>query len=335
MSWYACNHFFPEWKVWETYVVQDLANALSLDSLRSSHPIEVPVRRADEINQIFDAVSYSKGSAVLRMISKYLGEDTFMEGIRMYLKKHAYGNTRTEDLWASLSDASGKDVQRVMDIWTKKVGYPVVTVTENENASSIHVRQNRFLRTGDVQPEDDTVLYPIFLNLRTKDGVKYDVSLFDREGDFKLPSLGFFKLNAEHSGFYRTSYTPDRLEKLGAAARDGLLPVEDRTGMIADAAALATSGYQKTSGVLALLKSFHAEPQYVVWLEIAGQIQAVKNAWLFEAQGVKDALKTFQRTLVSDKAHKVGWEFSESDGHVQQQFKALLFGNAGAAGDER
>jgi aminopeptidase 2 len=335
MSWYSCNHFYPEWKVWETYVVQDLANALSLDSLRSSHPIEVPVRRADEINQIFDAVSYSKGSAVLRMISKYLGEDTFMEGIRRYLKKHAYGNTRTEDLWASLSVASGKDVQRVMDIWTKKVGYPVVTVTENENSSSIHVRQNRFLRTGDVQPEDDTVLYPIFLNLRTKDGVKYDMSLFDREGDFKLPSLDFFKLNAEHSGIYRTCYTPDRLEKLGAAARDGLLPVEDRTGMIADAAALATSGYQKTSGVLALLKSFHAEPQYVVWLEIAGQIQAVKNAWLFEAQGVKDALRTFQRTLVSDKAHKVGWEFSESDGHIQQQFKALLFGNAGAAGDER
>jgi aminopeptidase 2 len=119
MSWYSCNIFYPDWKVWEGYVTDNLAGALSLDSLRSSHPIEVPVKRADEINQIFDAISYSKGSSVIRMISKYVGEETFMEGIRRYLKKHAYGNTQTGDLWAALADASGKDVGKVMDIWTK------------------------------------------------------------------------------------------------------------------------------------------------------------------------------------------------------------------------
>ena len=101
MSWYSCNVFYPDWKVWETYVIDNLHMALSLDSLRSSHPIEVPVYRADEINQIFDHISYAKGSCVLRMISKFLGEETFMEGIRRYLKKHAYGNTETSDLWAA------------------------------------------------------------------------------------------------------------------------------------------------------------------------------------------------------------------------------------------
>lgn len=113
MSWYSCNTFYPDWKVWEGYVTDNLQGALALDSLRSSHPIEVPVKRADEINQIFDAISYSKGSCVLRMISKYLGEETFMEGIRRYLKKHAFGNTQTGDLWAALADASGKDVEKV------------------------------------------------------------------------------------------------------------------------------------------------------------------------------------------------------------------------------
>ncbi|KAK4910425.1 Aminopeptidase 2 mitochondrial, partial [Elasticomyces elasticus] len=171
MSWYSCNTFYPEWKVWQGYVTDNLQSALALDGLRSSHPIEVPVKRADEINQIFDAISYSKGSCVLRMISKYLGEETFMEGIRRYLKKHAFGNTQTGDLWSALSDASGKDVEKVMDIWTKNVGYPVVTVTEDEKASAIHVKQNRFLRTADVKPEDDKTLYPVFLGLRTKDGV--------------------------------------------------------------------------------------------------------------------------------------------------------------------
>jgi aminopeptidase 2 len=332
MSWYSCNVFYPDWKVWEGYVTDTLASALSLDSLRSSHPIEVPIKRADEINQIFDAISYSKGSSVIRMISKYLGEETFMEGIRRYLKKHAYGNTKTDDLWAALTDASGKDVEKVMDIWTKKVGFPVVTVTEN--ADSVHLKQNRYLRTGDVKPEEDETLYPIFLALRSKEGVNDDLTLFDREVDLKLENKDFFKLNADHSGFYRTSYTPERLQKLGLAAKDGLLTVEDRAGMIADAGSLAASGYQKTSGVLSLLDSFKGESEFVVWSEILARIGTLRSAWMFEQQDIKDSLKTFHRELCSAKAHELGWEFSENDGHLDQQFKAMMFGAAGLTQDK-
>ncbi|KAI9818054.1 MAG: Aminopeptidase 2 mitochondrial [Pycnora praestabilis] len=335
MSWYSCNTFYPEWKVWQGYVTDTLQGALSLDSLRSSHPIEVPVKRADEINQIFDAISYSKGSCVLRMISKHLGEDTFMEGIRRYLKKHAYGNTQTGDLWAALSDASGQNVEKIMDIWTKNVGYPVVTVAENEGSSTINVKQNRFLRTADVKPEEDETLFPVFLGLRTKEGVNEDLTLSTREKDFKVTDLDFFKLNADHSGIYRTSYSPVRLEKLGKAAKDGLLSVEDRAGMIADAGSLASSGYQKTSGILSLLKSFDSESEFVVWDEITTRITSIRNAWIFEDEHVKEALKSFQRDLVSAKAHKAGWEFTENEDHIQQQFKALLFGAAGLSGDEK
>ncbi|CZT42721.1 probable aminopeptidase 2 [Rhynchosporium secalis] len=334
MSWYSCNVFYPEWKVWQSYVTDGLQSALSLDSLRSSHPIEVPVKRADEVNQIFDAISYMKGSSVIRMVSKYLGEDVFMQGIRDYLKKHAYGNTTTGDLWNALSKVSGKDVEKVMDIWTKKIGYPVVSVTENEAGSSIHVKQNRFLRTGDVKPEEDTVLYPVFLGLRTKEGVDESLVLSTREEDFKVKDTEFFKLNADHSSLYRTSYSPARLEKLGQAAKDGLLTVEDRAGMISDAGALAASGYGKTSGVLNLLKGFSEEKEFIVWSEILTRLGAVRGTWTFEDQKIQDVLETFQRDLVSGLAHKAGWEFKESDDHLEQQFKALLFGSAGVSGDK-
>lgn len=334
MSWYSCDKFYPDWKVWEGYVTDNLASALSLDSLRSSHPIEVPVKRADEINQIFDAISYSKGSCVLRMISKYLGEDTFMEGIRRYLKKHAFGNTQTGDLWAALSDASGKDVEKVMDIWTKKVGFPVVTVTEDIAAKTIHLKQNRFLRTADVKPEEDQTIFPVFLGLRTREGLNEELGLFTREADFELKDLDFFKLNADHSGIYRTSYTPERLRKLGVAAKEGLLSVEDRAGMISDAGALAASGYQKTSGILSLLESFKSEPNFVVWQEITARISNLRAAWSFEEEAVREALKKFQLELTKDKAHELGWEFKEGDGHLEQQFKAMMFGAAGVAKDE-
>ncbi|KAI1489489.1 peptidase family M1-domain-containing protein [Biscogniauxia mediterranea] len=335
MSWLSCNAFYPEWKVWENYVTDNLQSALGLDSLRSSHPIEVPVKRASEVDQIFDAISYSKGSCVLRMISTYLGEETFLEGVRRYIKKHAYGNTRTEDLWAALEDASGKPVKDIMSVWTKNVGFPVVQVTENEQDSSIHVKQNRFLRTGDVKPEEDKVIYPVFLGLRTKEGIDESITLNEREGVYKVPSLDFFKLNANHTSIYRTCYTPERLEKLGQSAKDGLLSVEDRAGMIADAGALATSGYQKTSGVLNLLKGFNTEESFVVWSEIVARVATVQSAWIFEDQAVKDGLEAFVKELVSERAHKLGWTFSDKDGHVEQQFKAMLFGAAGMAGDKK
>lgn len=314
-------------------MTDSLQRALALDSLRSSHPIEVPVKRADEINQIFDAISYSKGSCVLRMISTYLGEDIFLEGVRQYLKKHAYGNTQTGDLWASLAEASGKSVEEVMDVWTKNIGYPVVTVTEKDE-NTIHLKQNRFLRTGDTKPEEDKVIYPIFLGLRTKEGVNEELILNDREGDFKVPASDFFKLNANHTGLYRTSYTPKRLEKLGVAAKKGLLSVEDRAGMIADAGALATSGYQKTSGVLSFLKGFSTEPEFVVWNELITRVASVQGAWMFEDQETKDGIQAFLRDLTSPKVHELGWEFSKEDGHIQQQFKAMLFGSAGLTGDQ-
>lgn len=335
MSWLSCNYFYPEWRVWENYVTDNLQSALGLDSLRSSHPIEVPVKRASEVDQIFDAISYSKGSCVLRMISTYLGEDTFLEGVRRYIKKHAYGNTQTEDLWAALEDASGKPVKEIMSIWTKNVGYPVVQVSENKDDGSIHVKQNRFLRTGDVKPEEDKVLYPVFLGLRTKDGVDETITLSEREKNFKVKDLDFYKLNANHTSIYRTSYTPERLEKLGQAAKQGLLTVEDRAGMIADAGALAVSGYQKTSGVLNLLKGFDTEDSFVVWSEIITRVATVQSAWVFEDKSIRDGLEAFVKDLLSERAHKLGWEFSDKDGHIEQQFKAMLFGAAGMAGDEK
>ncbi|KAI8635130.1 peptidase family M1-domain-containing protein [Xylariaceae sp. FL1651] len=335
MSWLSCNHFYPEWKVWENYVADNLQSALGLDSLRSSHPIEVPVKRASEVDQIFDAISYSKGSCVLRMISTYLGEDVFLEGVRRYIKKHAYGNTQTNDLWAALEDASGKPVREIMSIWTKNVGFPVVQVTENAGDSSIHVKQNRFLRTGDTKPEEDQVIYPVFLGLRTKDGVDESLTLSKREGVYQLSDLDFFKLNANHTSIYRTSYSPERLEKLGQAAKEGKLTVEDRAGMIADAGALAISGYQKTSGVLNLLKGFDTEESFVVWSEIITRVATVQSAWIFEDEAVKDGLEAFVKELISERAHKLGWTFSDNDGHVEQQFKAMLFGAAGMAGDKK
>jgi aminopeptidase N len=67
------------------------------------------------------------------------------------LKKHAYGNATTEDLWNALSDASGVRVRDNMALWIQEVGYPVLTVAEE--IDGIGVEQSRFISTG-ISPQN-------------------------------------------------------------------------------------------------------------------------------------------------------------------------------------
>ena len=131
---------FPEWKVHATFVSGHLSEALSLDCKLSSHPIEVDCPDANMINQIFDSLSYAKAAsgqcidphswcprlltcilAVLRMLSRYVGEADFLKGVSLYLKDHRFGNSVTEDLWAGIQKATGVDIPTTMDNWVKKV----------------------------------------------------------------------------------------------------------------------------------------------------------------------------------------------------------------------
>lgn len=333
MSWYACDSLYPDWKVWELYVSDSLQHALTLDALRSSHPIEVPVKRADEINQIFDAISYSKGSSLLKMISRWLGEDVFIKGVSNYLKKHKWGNTQTSDLWEALADVSGKDVVKVMDIWTKKIGFPIITV--EEDGDSLKISQHRFLATADVKPDEDETLYPVFLGLKTSAGIDESAVLDTRDTTIKLDiSDDFFKVNGDLAGIYRTSYLPERWTKLGAAGVAGKLSVEDRVGLVSDAGSLASSGFVNSTDLLNLVKAWSGELNYVVWEAILAAIAKIKGALIFEDPSITDALNVFIIDLISAKLTQVGWEFSESDSFADQQLKSLLFASAAAAGYE-
>ena len=124
----AVDHLFPEWDMWTQFVYSDFGRALSLDGLKSSHPIEIEVRDPKQISEIFDGISYSKGASVIRMLAAYLGADTFRSGLQRYLERHQYANATTEDLWQALAEESGKPVKQIMDTWTKQTGYPLLSV---------------------------------------------------------------------------------------------------------------------------------------------------------------------------------------------------------------
>ena len=219
-----------------------------------------------------------------------------------------------------------------MSIWTKKVGYPVITVTESE--SGLHVKQNRFLQASDVTEEDDETLYPCFLALRTKTGTQSSLLLDGRSMEIPLEDKEFFKLNTNHYGFYRTLYTLERLEKLGQVMKSGLLSAEDRIGLIADTGALASSGHQKTTALLGLLANATNETNTFVWDQIITVVARVQDAWKFQ-KAISSALDNFIKQLLELRISSIGWDFSEGEDTVLARQKVMIFKLATGASHPR
>ncbi|KAK4938387.1 hypothetical protein LTR10_021186 [Elasticomyces elasticus] len=330
VGWLAVDHLHPEWKVWSQFVAEAVQTALELDSLRASHPIEVPVRNALEVDQIFDHISYLKGSSVIRMLSNHLGQEVFLKGVGDYLKIHAYGNARTNDLWTALSAASGQDVQAFMDPWIRKIGFPVVTVAEEPG--QIGIRQSRFLTTGDVKSEEDETTWWIPIGLKTGTPAKVVHSaLTQKEDTVRDVDDDFYKINADQSGFYRTNYPPQRLVKLGEA--QDRLSEEDKIGLMGDATALAIAGNSTTAALLSLLEGFQNEKSYLVWSQIASSLSKVRSVFSTNKE-ISTGLKKFSLKLFSPAAEAIGWEFPEGEEWLTGQSRKLLLGYAAGAGHE-
>ena len=124
----------------------------------------------DEIGQLFDAISYSKGGSILRMLEQYLGADDFQNGLNIYLNRHSHANARTRDLWDALGEASGQPVADIMDTWTGQTGYPFLDADIKRDSSGMEVAlsQSRFLYENVLdggQPPQQTWKVP--LTIRT------------------------------------------------------------------------------------------------------------------------------------------------------------------------
>lgn len=101
----------------------------------------------------------------------------FSQGLHLYLDRHRYSNTVTTDLWAALSEASGKPVQSWMESWTRQTGFPLITVSEE---GGLKLRQNRFLSSGPPAAENDQQLWwvPINASQGGADGKAEELPLF-------------------------------------------------------------------------------------------------------------------------------------------------------------
>ena len=341
VGWLAADHLFPEWDIWTEFIVDDCQAGLSLDGMRSSHPIEVPVKNPSEITQIFDSISYSKGASIIRMLVKYLTEDVFQKGMRSYLRKHKFGNARTDDLWASLAEASGQPVSDIMTGWTRLIGYPVISVEASpasEGKITLSVTQNRFLNSGNVVPEENTTIWSVPLRFKGSKELDEGIvpALFaERSIKFEIPAdLEYFKFNVEQAGFYRVQYPSEWLERLGQAVEQGRFSASDRIGLVSDLFSLSTAGKLSMTEVLNALRFFHNEDDYNVWASITAQLNDVLSVWWEQDEVTLAKLKSFIRDLYRRQTEILGFDFKTGESDKISLLRPLIIGMSGRCGEE-
>ncbi len=332
IEYLAVDHMFPDWDIWTEFVSSDLGSALNLDALKHTHPIEVEVHHPDEISEIFDAVSYAKGASVIRMLADYIGEKDFRDGLRFYLKKHSYKNTSTIHLWEAFEKISKKPVAKMMDVWTGKAGYPLLTVSEKDGG--LDIEQTRFfaspLSRGSTK---DNTVWSIPVSLKSgPNGTVQNITIDKKHAHIPRVKQGVWtKMNAGETGVFRTSYSPELRTRLAEAVARKELSVVDRLGLVRDVFDLAYAGDISAVDALEFASAYKFETNYAVWSELASGVARIDA--LVAQESFAPRFEEYARNLFVPMIKKVGWKKREGEKHTETLLRGLILANAGRYGD--
>src|SRR5436309_11206550 len=327
MSYLCVDSMEPDWRVFVAFQ-RIRANAFEIDALETTRPIEYPVHSPNDASGMFDTLTYTKGGAVLRMLEQWLGRDRFRDGIRRYLRAHAYANTETHDLWDAIGEETGEPVRRIMDAWIFQPGYPAIAV--RRDGDLIHFDQKRFSPS---HPDDPTTWpVPLIVRQAWSGGEQVDRVLVEREG-LQLPLVSEDAVvigNAGGAAFVRVFYDDELRARLTSRASTDLTPAE-RQCLVDDAWASVVAGDASASSFIDLVAGFDQETDPSVWQAIVAGL-----AWCdrFVEGSARERFRDFVRDLVRPALERLGWEGRPQDRDLDRELRGDLIRALGILGDD-
>jgi puromycin-sensitive aminopeptidase len=334
MEMLCVDAFRPSWDRWVGFAPSREA-ALAVDGVHSTRPIEYPVGPPKEAEGMFDLLTYEKGCGVLRMLEQHIGADAFRDGVRTYLKAHAYGNTVTTDLWDALEDASGAPVRDVMNTFILQGGHPLV---------SLH---------GDTLTQQPFSFGPPPSGVESSIGREWNVPLAVRAlpasglpgapvrhlvlGQEPTPideaQRGLAVLNAGGWGVFRVGYESGHRLALAEHLPE-LTPLE-RANLLSDTWATTLAGHNALPEFLVLASRLGLEPDPAPWGSVGSALVLANRIALPEH---KDALHEAVAALVGPINRRLGFDASPGEGDRTPSLRSLainLMGTVGADEDVR
>ncbi|KAJ6638248.1 Aminopeptidase N [Pseudolycoriella hygida] len=300
MEYLGVDAIEPKWKSMEQFVVHELQGVFLLDSLSSSHKIEVEVKNPEEINEIFDRISYGKGATILRMMDHFLTTAVFRAGLTNYLNKLSYGVADQDDLWSFFTEEARKaqvfdnstSVKEIMDTWTLQTGFPVVTVSRDYVNPSIIFHQKKFEyeqsyievdgdkngeKKDDKKHQKFNDLWFIPITFTTSRAPKFNETRpfhWMRKNeeiviDTEISNSEWVIANMQQTGYYRVNYDLRNWDListyLSKSKNFEKIATTNRAQLIDDALNLARGGYLNYTTALDVTKYLVHEHEYVPW----------------------------------------------------------------------
>jgi puromycin-sensitive aminopeptidase len=311
--------FRPQWHVWVTFGAErDLA--LEIDGLHATRPVEYEVISPDDTQGMFDRLTYEKGAAILRMLEQYLGVETYRDGIRNYLRKHSYANTRTTDLWDAIEEVSGAPVRDVMNTWILQGGYPLVTLSDG------FISQQPFAYgpASGVSAIGSSWKVPVWT--RSLKGGASSVRLLE-DKPVAITDEAPVVLNAGGSGYYRARYGATETKALADHVLD--LNALERAALLSDSWALLFSSQISAEQFLTIAAGLGDLDEPTPWGTLAAAVAFIDRA-LPEAQLPRFAAKV--REIFEPQFARLGWDAVTGESELTPQLRALVLSTLGTTG---
>uniref|UniRef100_A0A8C2CF73 Aminopeptidase n=1 Tax=Cyprinus carpio TaxID=7962 RepID=A0A8C2CF73_CYPCA len=280
VEYLGADYAEPTWDMKDQTILYDLQRAFAVDSLTSSHPLsrkEEEVNTPSEISEMFNTISYSKGAAVLKMLSEFLTEPVFAKGLSNYLKQFAFGSSVYTDLWDHLQKAVDQtpgvklpySVHEIMNRWILQMGFPVITIdTRTGNVSQKHF----LLEPEAVVDRKSEFNYEWFVPIKwmKKQQVQDQLWLLQKSAlhkPMKVSKNEWVLANLHVSGYFRVNYDLGNWERLLSKLESDhqVIPVVNRAQILDDAFNLARASIINITLALRTTKYLLHERKYIPW----------------------------------------------------------------------
>ena len=331
-SWMATkvtDKLQPEWEMLLTRVDGREA-AMSLDSLSTTHPVVQKITTVDQVNQAFDAITYQKGEAVITMLEGFAGEDVWRNGIRSYMKAHAYGNTVTDDLWKAGEGAGAKGLVAIAHDFTSKPGIPLVKVESAQcqgGSTLLTLSQGEYSRDN---KDKAPLSWNVPVMAQTIGGAPQRLIL-QGKGQMTLPGCGAYVINAGQTGYYRSLYPAANVEALAKGFTR--LSSIDQTGLLADNYQLGLGGYQPIGLALDLIDAVPANASPAVLAEVPGYLGSAYD--MLEGDAAAQArVSAYATAKLGPVLSRIGFDAKAGEGPQVPVLRSALVSTLGDMGDK-
>ena len=320
MMEYVCvDAIEPSWNIFEDFQTGGVPLALERDATDGVQSVHVEVKHPDEINTLFDgAIVYAKGSRLMHMLRRWLGDADFAKGLHAYFEKHQYGNTIGRDLWNALGQASGRDVAAFMDSWLEQPGYPVLTVKVENDV--LKISQKQFF-IG--EHEDKNRLWVVPLNSNWKglpDTLETESIEIPGYAALLAENEGALRLNTENTAHYITDYQGDLLEAVLAELET--LDNTSKLQIVQERRLLAEAGHISYADLLPVLDKLAKEESYLVVSAVSQVISALER-FIDEGTETEKAFNRLVAKLARHNYDRLGFEAKDGESDEDELVRQL------------